>query len=79
MPALIPPPPIASELDTPEWGQFFELVRKQLNAPVFYSSAVNPTTADVPNGSWLLWKNTGSGQVRIWANDGGVLKSALLS
>lgn len=79
MPQLVPPPPFGSQFEETVWQQFFELIRKQANQPVFYSQATNPGTAGVPNGTWAVWKNTTSGEVRLWANDGGVMKSVLLS
>jgi hypothetical protein len=42
-------------------------------------ASANPTTADIAPGDGSLWKNTTSGQLRLWANDGGTLKSVLLS
>lgn len=79
MPQLVPPPPIGMDFDDTVWTQFFELLRKMANQPVFYSQSTNPGTAGVPNGTWSVWKNTTSGEVRLWANDGGVMKSVLLS
>lgn len=78
MPQIVPPAPTSSETDSPEFGQFFELVRKQCNTPVFYSQATDPGTAGVPSGTWSMWKNTTSGQVRLWVNDGGVMRSVQL-
>lgn len=43
------------------------------------SSTVDPTATDVAAGTGKLWKNTTSGQLRLWANDGGTLKSVLLT
>lgn len=45
----------------------------------FISQAANPTTSDIASGQWALYKNTSTGEVRLWANDGGTMKSALLS
>ncbi len=42
-------------------------------------AAANPTTTDIAPGDAHLWKNTTSGQLRLWANDGGTLKSVLFS
>lgn len=79
MPQLVPPPPRGSPFTSDSWQQFFELLRKQINEPPYYSAAVDPGTAGVPVGTWSVWKNTTSGQVRVWANDNGVMKSVLLS
>jgi hypothetical protein len=43
------------------------------------SSAIDPTSANIADTDCQLWKNTTSGQVRLWANDGGVLKSVQLT
>ncbi len=79
MPQIIPPAPQGSDLDTIEFNQFFEALRRQVNTPVFYSQATDPGTTGVPNGTWSIWKNTTSGLVKLWANDGGVMKSVTLT
>jgi hypothetical protein len=79
MPALIPPVPISQAFDDVAWSQFFELVRKMINQPVFYSQATDPGTAGVPNGTWSIWKNTTTSVVKLWVNDGGVMKSVTIS
>ncbi|MDO9364673.1 MAG: hypothetical protein Q7T60_17225 [Sphingopyxis sp.] len=43
------------------------------------TSTTTPTTADITAGQSRIWKNTGAGTVRLYVNDGGVLKSTLLS
>lgn len=43
------------------------------------SSTVDPTTTNISAGTAKLWKNTTSGQLKLWANDGGTMKSVLLS
>lgn len=45
----------------------------------FQSAAADPTTSDIAAGYCTVWKNTASGEVRLWVNDGGSLKSVLLS
>lgn len=79
MPQLIPPPPFGSEFGSLSWIQFFELLRKQINQPPFYAATTDPGTAGVPSGTWAVWKNTTSGLVKVWANDGGVMKSVTLT
>lgn len=78
MPQLVPPPPFGSDFEATVWQQFFEILRKQSNQPVFYAQATDPGVSGVPSGTWSVWKNTTSGQVRLWANDGGVMKSVQL-
>lgn len=76
---LIPPVPLNEEFNSTTVQQWMELVRRFINQPFTYSGVANPTTADVPTGSWIVYKNTTSGEVRVWTNDGGVMKSVLLS
>jgi hypothetical protein len=42
------------------------------------TSTIDPVLADISAGTAKLWKNTTSGQVRLWTNDGGTLKSVQL-
>lgn len=41
------------------------------------SRAGDVTTNDIPTGYWGVWKDTGSGDVRLWVNDGGVIKKSI--
>lgn len=43
------------------------------------SKASDPTTSDIPAGNWAIYKNTGSGAVKLWANDSGTMKSVALT
>ena len=43
------------------------------------TAAANPTTSDIPAGQCKLWLNTTSGQLRLWANDSGTMKSVQLT
>ena len=45
----------------------------------FISQATNPTTTDIPVGQWALYKNTATNTLKLWANDGGTLKSVTLT
>lgn len=45
----------------------------------FFSAAADPTATEIPAGQWALYKNTTSGDLKLWANDGGTLKSVLLT
>lgn len=51
-------------------------MRRQLT---MITSAVAPTASDIPANETRVWKNTGAGTVRLYVNDGGTLKSVLLS
>lgn len=79
MATVIPPVPVGEPFEEAVWIQFFELLRKQTNNHTFYSQSTDPGTAGVPSGSWSVWKNSTSGQVKLWVNDGGVMKSILIS
>lgn len=41
-----------------------------------YSGAADPTVAEVPENQWVVYRNTTSGDVRIWTNIAGVLKKS---
>ena len=63
-------------------GDRQHLTTAQVNAVgnlVTVTSTVDPTTSDIASGNGKLWKNTTSGQLKLWANDGGTMKSVLLS
>jgi trimeric autotransporter adhesin len=40
--------------------------------------AGSPTTADQPDGTFHVWKDTGTGNVYLWVNDGGIMKKVQL-
>ena len=61
-------------------GEYLHLTTAQhTRLTTFISQAANPTTAQIAAGTWAIYKNTTSSEVRLWANDGGTLKSVLLS
>jgi hypothetical protein len=43
--------------------------------PIFMSATVNPTTADIPSGTSSVYKNTTTGDLQVWVNDGGTIKT----
>jgi hypothetical protein len=45
----------------------------------FYTSASDPTTANITDGAFGMWKNSGTGLLKLWANDGGTMKSIVLT
>jgi len=45
----------------------------------FYTSASDPTSSDITSGCFSVWKNSGSGTVKLWVNDGGTMKSVALA
>ena len=48
-------------------------------ATTMLSLASDPTTSEIGASEWAIYKNTTSGDVRLWVNDGGTLKSVLLT
>lgn len=61
-------------------GERYHLTQAQhTTATSVISLAGLPTTAEVAAGTWAVYKDTSGGTVRIWANDGGVMKSATLT
>ncbi len=45
----------------------------------FQTLVANPSTVDITTGLARMVKNSSSGELRLWANDGGSMKSTLLS
>lgn len=45
----------------------------------FYTSASDPTSTDITSGCFSVWKNSGTGTIKLWANDGGTMKSVALA
>lgn len=79
MPKLVPPVPNTdSEWDSDMVNQFLTIIRDWINTPKFYTQATDPGIAGVPSGTWSIWKNTTSGAVKLWVNDGGVMKSVAI-
>ena len=44
-----------------------------------FTSASDPTTANITSGACGVWKNSGSGVVKLWINDAGTMKSVTLA
>ena len=45
----------------------------------FYTSSADPTSTDITSGCFSVWKNSGTGTIKLWANDGGTMKSVALA
>ena len=43
------------------------------------SLAADPSTSEISASEWAIYKNTTSGDVRLWVNDAGTMKSILLT
>lgn len=75
----VQPVPADVDINSDVMRQFMEDLRRAINQPLLQSSAVNPTATNIDPSSYLVWKNTASGEVRLWVNDNGTLKSVLLT
>jgi hypothetical protein len=53
--------------------------RTHSNDYYFRSAAADPSTTDIPASGYVVWKNTVSGTLKLWANDGGTMKSVALT
>lgn len=42
------------------------------------SMAGVPTATEIPSGSWAIYKDTSGGTLKLYANDGGTIKSVAL-
>lgn len=47
-------------------------------SPVYLTKSSDPTTTDITSGRFAMYKNTTLGTLKLWANDGGTLKSITL-
>lgn len=75
----VPTVPNGASYESAVFQQWLELLRKQANQPTVNRQATDPGTTGVPVGTWSVWKNTTSGLVKVWTNDGGVMKSVTLT
>jgi hypothetical protein len=57
----------------PAVNNWTEIVTERLNV---YSGASDPAVSEVPQGQWIVYRNTTSGEVRIWTNIAGSLKKS---
>lgn len=64
-------------------GEYYHLTAAQyaayVNPYTFVSQAADPTTAQIPAGRYAMYKNTTNNLLKLWANDGGTLKSVTLT
>ena len=44
----------------------------------FKTKAGIPTTTDITAGKWAIYKDTSGGSIKLYANDGGTIKSVAL-
>lgn len=55
---------------------FFDDKVMHYKGVAFRTSSIDPTTSDIPLGCEVTWKNTSTGEIRRWVNDGGTLKKS---
>lgn len=61
-------------------GEYFHLTTVQHSrVTTIQSKAGFPTTSDIANNQWAIYKDTSGGSLRLWANDGGTLRSVTLT
>ena len=62
-------------------GEYNHLTNLQLSrATTVISKSGLPTTSDIAAGQWAVYKDTSGGAtLRLWANDGGTMKSVTLT
>jgi len=57
----------------PHISEWLTTVGNRLN---LYSGTNDPVASEVPENQWIIYRNTTSGEVRIWTNIAGVLKKS---
>lgn len=61
-------------------GEYNHLTNTQFTrATTVIQSTTDPTTAVIGTNQWAIYKNTTNGQVRLWANDNGTMRSVQLT
>lgn len=61
-------------------GEYYHLTAGQYaRVTSVIQRATDPTTTEIGTNQWAIYKNTTSGTVKLWANDGGTMKSVLLT
>lgn len=61
-------------------GEYYHLTAGQhTRVTSVIQRATDPTTTEIGTNQWAIYKNTTSGTVKLWANDGGTMKSVLLT
>lgn len=63
-------PPKVQSLDDLKNTDWFAAVTERMNV---YESTADPTTTDIPEGQWAIYRNTTTGIIRLWMNFGGVM------
>lgn len=83
LPAVLGSPAQGAGAYETEFYKFLASLREVLNDHTTRmgagTGAADPTADDIPDGESRIWKNTGSGVLALWSNDGGTLKSVALT
>lgn len=58
------------------WRDLFLTGNVTAKGTAIRSGSADPTISDLDAGTSSVWKNTTSGEIRTWVNDGGVMKSS---
>lgn len=70
-------PPQHDDSLSPVWNQWFLSVYNTIS--FFKTKAGIPTAADIPPGGMAVYKDTSGGSLKLYANDGGTIKSVTLT
>ena len=78
---LVPIPVRTSFKDDPfNWMQWFIALSNYVtNRGDIPRQSADPTTTQITPNTWQIVKNTTSGDLKLWANDNGVMKSITLT
>lgn len=67
----------SSEFGYIDWNNRVSTTLSGIN--VSKTKAGVPTTTDIPQGQWAVYKDTSGGTIKLYANDGGTIKSVTLT
>jgi hypothetical protein len=74
---IFTPPPHEETLFPRIWTDWFRAVYRAI---VYFTIRSGiPTVSDLPNGTWMVYKDTAGGTLKIYANDNGTIKSVTLT
>lgn len=54
-------------------------LQSALDEQTFYTSSSDPTASNIADGTFEMWKNSNTNVLKLWANDGGTMKSITLT
>jgi hypothetical protein len=60
-------------------GSYHLSATEQSRVAGFIVKAGAPTTSDISAGTWALYKDSSGGSLKLYANDGGTIKSVTLT